>query len=393
MAEGQLRCLGSSLFLKKTYGVGYQLTIEKQPRTSKAAPLALTGDGADGIEVNGKGGLVSTADDKLAGIVDGSVPEATLLTNVGTEMSFQLPLGAASSFAPMFQQLDAEMENGGIVTYGVGVTTLDEVFLLVARGGDANQNKKDYASSGHFGSAAMKDDAEKSVRSRMDLENEGLFVRHVGALFRKRAVNFKRDKKAWVCTTILPSLFVFVGFLIFTFAGQPTSFDSLTLDLDDLNVNVKQAPRNPIPFNSGDMYSCQPGKCIYDVPFVESNVTDERYAYCGLQSYLGSEALCSIEDYEPIMARITEAGAEPVGDAVENMTEVRGVRIVSKCYRIQTSAHCLSRSCSHHTVLSIRSRLSLQRSTVRFISLMICPVRLSLSPSTKLFPAISVRLW
>jgi hypothetical protein len=328
MAEGQLRCLGSSLFLKKTYGVGYQLTIEKQPRTSKATPLALTGDGE-------KGGLVPSADDKLAGIVDGSVPEATLLTNVGTEMSFQLPLGAASSFAPMFEQLDAEIDNGGIVTYGVGVTTLDEVFLLVARGGDANPDKKDYASSGHF---AMKDDAEKSVRSRMDLENDGLFVRHVGALFRKRAVNFKRDKKAWCCSTILPTLFVFVGFIIFTFAGLPTSFEPLTLDLDDLNVNVKQEPRNPIPFSSGDMYSCQPGKCIYDVPFVESNVTGESYAYCGLQSYLGPETSCSIENYEPIMARITEAGAKPVGDAVENVTEVRDFRIVPKCYRSQSSA-------------------------------------------------------
>ena len=29
MAEGRLRCVGSSLFLKKTYGVGYQLTIDK----------------------------------------------------------------------------------------------------------------------------------------------------------------------------------------------------------------------------------------------------------------------------------------------------------------------------------------------------------------------------
>jgi ATP-binding cassette subfamily A (ABC1) protein 1 len=334
MAEGQLRCLGSSLFLKKTYGVGYQLTIEKQPRTSKATPLALKGDG-DGE----KGGLVSTADDiydKLTGIVDGSVPEATLLTNVGTEMSFQLPLGAASRFAPMFEQLDAEIDNGGIVTYGVGVTTLDEVFLLVARGGDASPDKKDYASSKRLNGVAMKDDAEKSVRSRMDLENEGLFVRHVGALFTKRAMNFKRDKKAWICTTILPSLFVFLGFIIFTFAGAPTSFDPLTLDLDDLNVNVKKAPRNPIPFNSGDTYSCQPGKCIYDIPIVDSNVTGESYAYCGYQSYLGNETSCSIEDYEPIMARITEAGAEPVGDAVDNVTEVREVRIVSKCYRSQT---------------------------------------------------------
>jgi ABC-type multidrug transport system ATPase subunit len=29
MAEGKLRCVGSSLFLKKTFGSGYQLTIEK----------------------------------------------------------------------------------------------------------------------------------------------------------------------------------------------------------------------------------------------------------------------------------------------------------------------------------------------------------------------------
>jgi len=30
MHEGRLRCLGSSLFLKKKYGVGYSLTISKQ---------------------------------------------------------------------------------------------------------------------------------------------------------------------------------------------------------------------------------------------------------------------------------------------------------------------------------------------------------------------------
>ena len=29
MAEGCLRCVGSSFFLEKTYGVGYHLTIEK----------------------------------------------------------------------------------------------------------------------------------------------------------------------------------------------------------------------------------------------------------------------------------------------------------------------------------------------------------------------------
>ena len=37
MTEGQLCCCGSSLFLKKKFGVRYQLTIEKLPRSSETS--------------------------------------------------------------------------------------------------------------------------------------------------------------------------------------------------------------------------------------------------------------------------------------------------------------------------------------------------------------------
>lgn len=194
MAEGQLRCLGSSLFLKKTYGVGYQLTIEKQPMPTKKANT----NGEDGIARD-----TVAVDKKMDQIVKGSVPEASLLTNVGTEMSYQLPLGAASKFTPMFQQLDDQVSSGGIVTYGVGITTLDEVFLLVARGKTAEKPVLKSAKQGDSANVAYKDEMDQSARSKMDLETEGLFVRHVGALLRKRALNFKRDKKAWVSDVIL----------------------------------------------------------------------------------------------------------------------------------------------------------------------------------------------
>jgi ATP-binding cassette subfamily A (ABC1) protein 3 len=332
MSEGQLRCVGSSLFLKKTYGVGYQLTIEKQSKSKNSAPLALHSPNA-AVEIDGKEMVLGdaevsavtvaavTVDDKLQDIVSGSVPNATLLTNVGTEMSFQLPLGASSSFTPMFEQLDAEVEKGGIVTYGVGITTLDEVFLLVARG-ETNE-KKELASSRDVEQiAATKDDADKSTRSRMDLENEGLFVRHVGALFRKRAVNFKRDKKAWVCTTILPTLFVLVGFLLYAFVSPVRNLDPYVLDMEVLNVKSTDGLKNPIPFNSGTEYSCQPGSCIYDAPLVMDKVTGEAiYSFCGVQSDLGNNT-CSFQEYEDIMQRIIEAGAEPVGDVVMNVSEV-----------------------------------------------------------------------
>ena len=41
-------------------------------------------------------------------------------------------------------------------------------------------------------------DADKGSRSKMDLDNDGLFNTHLIALFKKRAAYFRRDKKAWV---------------------------------------------------------------------------------------------------------------------------------------------------------------------------------------------------
>jgi hypothetical protein len=306
------------------------LTVEKQSGTHNKPPASAE---TPGIELNtqtkqkvtGSMSLNTEVDEMLKDIVTNAVPDANLLTNVGTEISFQLPLGASSKFASMLGKLDAKVDQGIIATYGVGVTTLDEVFLLVARG--ETNKKKEFASSRHVvNKAATNEDDERSVRSRIDLENDGLFARHVGALFKKRAANFKRDKKAWVCTTILPSLFVLIGFLLFEFAGlEQRNMDALILELDDFNAAITSEPRNPIPFNNGSMFTCQPGSCIYGPPIVNDSSTGETYYFCGYQSFFGSEYSCSIQDYENILDRITEAGAEPTGDSVVNATDVRVV--------------------------------------------------------------------
>lgn len=166
MAEGQLRCVGSSLFLKKKYGVGYQLTIIKN---SKEDHESFTQDKEKEAEVghheeddfekwmysntNDKvpsgdefekwmyssenAQVVSAVEEKkeadsdmdsiLRSIVKGSVPSAAVLSNVGTEMKFQLPIGESAKFIAMFEQLDTEIKQHKIKAYGVSVTTLDEV--------------------------------------------------------------------------------------------------------------------------------------------------------------------------------------------------------------------------------------------------------------------------
>lgn len=54
-------------------------------------------------------------------------------------------------------------------------------------------------------------DKEQSAHSKMKLENKGLFFRHLGALFKKRAANFRRDKRA---CTFLDASDVFVSLSI-----------------------------------------------------------------------------------------------------------------------------------------------------------------------------------
>lgn len=341
MAEGQLRCVGSSLYLKKHYGVGYQLTIEKKSKsiglsthsevtgeeslsvglsthsevTGEETPAEST-KAPDGVET---GVLAETVDQKLEKIVTGAVSGASLLSNVGTEMSFQLPLDASSSFRPMFDDLDKEVDAGTIVTYGVGITTLDEVFLLVARGGTGEHQTM--TSSKKISDIPV--DGDKSHRSRTDLQKDGLFAKHVRALFQKRALNFKRDKKAWCCSTFLPSVFVLIGFILFKVVGGGRNLGALTLTLDDYNTDVDDPPRNPIPFNNFGQYTCQPGFCVYQDPSPNlTNTTGERYTFCGVSALtLALNDTCTMSSSTEIVNRITEAGAEAIGSNVTNVTE------------------------------------------------------------------------
>ena len=319
MAEGQLRCCGSSLFLKKQYGVGYQLTIVKsnknvstklkeEIRNDEVHPMAkakaaeedkeddrqntpidddqwvtvadvpLVKSEEEGGEVTKQGlGTIEECgdlDDTLKKIVS-YVPSSKVLSNVGTELSFQLPIGESARFIAMFEQLDKLIEDKKIESYGVSVTTLDEVFLMVARGEEGVHQSA-------IKEAPVKDESNPD-RALLDTTDSGSlrFKRHVSALFMKRAKNFKRDKKAWCCSTILPTITTLAGFLIFNLiASRNPNYPSLTLSLDQNNPEISSL-RNPIPYNEPGVYDCQPGQCSYGSSTVNITETNELYYFCG----------------------------------------------------------------------------------------------------------------
>ena len=113
MAGGKVRCCGSSLFLKRLYGVGYTFTISLKI-------------GIKAIDVK----------PSIDNIVLNHVPTANGLSIAGGEINYRLPFEQSGLFANMFQALDEseKKDNIGINSYGISVTTLEEVFLKI--GGD-----------------------------------------------------------------------------------------------------------------------------------------------------------------------------------------------------------------------------------------------------------------
>jgi ATP-binding cassette subfamily A (ABC1) protein 3 len=101
MAEGELRCCGSSLFLKKQYGAGYCLTLIKSSEATTAASSS------------------SCDEQAVKDLVKKLVPLANILTDVGAEMSFQMPIGSSLQFPNLFNALDAKKGTLGIADYGL----------------------------------------------------------------------------------------------------------------------------------------------------------------------------------------------------------------------------------------------------------------------------------
>ncbi|XP_075748661.1 ATP binding cassette subfamily A member 3 [Rhipicephalus microplus] len=104
MSNGVVQCCGSPFFLKKNLGAGYHMAIVKKPTCDTRAVMDV---------------VISFA------------PSAELESNVGTEMALRIGRCDQPAFKHLFSHLEENKEKLGIASFGVSVTTLEEVFLRV----------------------------------------------------------------------------------------------------------------------------------------------------------------------------------------------------------------------------------------------------------------------
>lgn len=102
MADGDLKTVGTSFFLKKRFGVGYRLTLVKKPLCNP---------------------------NNVVQFLSRYIPNIAVESNIGTELSFILPEDKTRYFKKIFKDLEDNLDELKVLSFGLSLTTMEEVFL------------------------------------------------------------------------------------------------------------------------------------------------------------------------------------------------------------------------------------------------------------------------
>lgn len=126
LAEGKVKALGTSKELKMQFGAGYRLKL-----------LIYSTD------VGCREDLVRVVQDSVQGARAEAVAgvERTQAADALREMRFILPYSEVSSFGGLFDKIEALKKEGKVDEYELGMTSLEDVFMALAKDASADAGK------------------------------------------------------------------------------------------------------------------------------------------------------------------------------------------------------------------------------------------------------------
>ena len=116
MTLGALQCVGSPLFLKARFEVGYNVTM-------------VMNEGCDTSVLNS--------------FVVSHFPKSKISREAAKEITFHIPKNTENNFKTFFTELDAKAEELKIKSYGMASSTMEEIFLRVAKGDFVTTDKRE----------------------------------------------------------------------------------------------------------------------------------------------------------------------------------------------------------------------------------------------------------
>ncbi|XP_075155305.1 ATP binding cassette subfamily A member 3 isoform X2 [Haematobia irritans] len=219
MCDGELKCHGTSFFLKKKYGSGYKLICVKR----------------EGCKA-----------DELTALLQKYIPDLKPEADIGAELSYQLPDKYSHIFEDMFGDLERESDNLRLNGYGIGITSLEEVFMKVgAEDSNANGDTTKETSARMNGANGYHDDDVESITSdRLFSENAhllkgaNLLKNQWDAMILKKALHTWRNKLLFLIQNIMPIFFVIMTIIIARTQGTFKPLEPMTMSLTQYPVAV-----------------------------------------------------------------------------------------------------------------------------------------------------------
>eukprot|EP00040_Diaphanoeca_grandis_P036072 m.228737 g.228737 ORF g.228737 m.228737 type:complete len:2030 (+) comp33545_c0_seq2:117-6206(+) len=177
MRLGQLRCVGTPLFLKRQFGCGYHMTIGKHSTCKMATIMDL---------------------------VKKHAPNAVLEEDIGAQATVQLPKEASKTFGKLFGELEEQKDALGIESCGASVTTMEDVFMkiLSETGAEKLETREP---------EELLPKAKVSVSKDEFATGNALMLQQIRAVFVKRFRHFLRNKQQVVVQLLLPLVFVLIS--------------------------------------------------------------------------------------------------------------------------------------------------------------------------------------
>ncbi|KAL0893030.1 hypothetical protein ABMA27_014684 [Loxostege sticticalis] len=210
LSGGHLQCVGTPYFLKKHYGIGYKLTIVK-------------GENCNVEEVTR--------------FFKAYVPDLKENTNIGSELTYILPSEHVSKFPDMLKEFEDKRESFHVSSYGLSVTSLEEVFMKAGAEDNDVSLAKTKKNAGHNNDCAIVpiDGQANRLADTEPLQKVRgfkLLKNHIKAMFLKLTYNAMRNKLTAFIQFVTPIINIGISVLIARSWKFISQLPPLTLNLE-----------------------------------------------------------------------------------------------------------------------------------------------------------------
>uniref|UniRef100_A0A182PQD2 ABC transporter domain-containing protein n=1 Tax=Anopheles epiroticus TaxID=199890 RepID=A0A182PQD2_9DIPT len=220
MCDGELRAVGTPFYLKKRFGAGYRLVCVKRPNCK---PEVVTN------------------------LLRRHVPDVVIESDIGTELSLRLHEQHRSKFQPALKELEQNVDQCGISSYGIALSTLEEVFMRL---GSDTVNDEEYQQQTSNGTTS--NDKKNltngtshpapppiTITETYELQTgTQLLCSQLRAMFWKKYLSFVRSWKISMLQIMLPTMFVLLAVSIVHFFPNNVVLPPLDITLGSYDRTV-----------------------------------------------------------------------------------------------------------------------------------------------------------